>query len=224
MKRLGYKKFVAQGGDWGSLVTEQMAVIAPPELIGILVNLASALPAEILNALPCHIPPHGLSAEEKYAFERLDLFLTRGLAYAAIMATRPQTIGYSLTDSPVGLASFFLDKMNEWTDGDGDAGNTLTKDELLDDITFYWLTNTASSSSQLYWENKIAFFVPTGVTIPVAVSVFPAEVYQVPRNWAERAYPNLIYYKKHDKGGHFAAWEQPEFLVEDIREGFKSLR
>jgi pimeloyl-ACP methyl ester carboxylesterase len=224
MKRLGYTKYVAQGGDWGALITEQLGVLASPELLAININLPSVVPAEIFNALAGHMPPPGISAEEKYAFERLDFFLTQGLAYAGMMASRPQTHGYGVTDSPVGLASFFLDKFNEWTDSGGHAEKALTRDEMLDDITLYWLTNTAASSAQLYWENKLAFFAPMGVKIPVAVSVFPSEVYQAPRSWAERAYPKLIHYNKLEKGGHFAAWEQPKFLAEEIRVSFRSFR
>jgi pimeloyl-ACP methyl ester carboxylesterase len=224
MKRLGYARFVAQGGDWGSLVTEQLGLQAPPGLLGIHTNLPSVVPAEVLAALASHREPPGLSADESRAFQRLDLFLTHGLAYAQEMATRPQTIGYSLADSPVGLAAFFYDKFDDWTDSGGDAEKALDRDEMLDDITLYWLTRTAVSGARLYWENKLPFFAPTGVAIPVAVSVFPAELYQAPRSWTERAYPELIHYNRLDKGGHFAAWEQPELFTKELRAAFQSLR
>ncbi|HWB01416.1 MAG TPA: epoxide hydrolase [Verrucomicrobiales bacterium] len=223
MKRLGYTKFAAQGGDWGALVTEQMAVQAPPELLGIHINMPSAVPPEITAALPNHTPPAGLAADEKRAFERLDSFLTRGLSYALQMATRPQTL-YAIADSPVGLAAWFYDKFAEWTDSGGEPERALTRDEMLDDITLYWVTGTAISASRLYWENKLPFFAPMGVSIPAAVSVFPGELYQAPRNWVERAYPKLIHYNKVDKGGHFAAWEQPKLFTAEVRAAFKSLR
>jgi pimeloyl-ACP methyl ester carboxylesterase len=227
MKRLGYKKFVAQGGDWGALVTEQMGVLAPPELIAIHTNMPSAVPAEIGQALASHTLPPGLSPEEKYAFERLDFFFTHGLSYAQQMANHPQTL-YGIADSPIGLAAWFMDhdlKSYEMIarvfDGKKEG---LTRDDVLDNITIAWLTNTGVSGARLYRENKLPFFAAMGVKIPIAISAFADELYQVPRNWAEKAYPNMIYYKKHNKGGHFAAFEQPELLVNDIREGFKSLR
>jgi pimeloyl-ACP methyl ester carboxylesterase len=228
MKRLGYTRYVAQGGDWGSLITEQMGVQAAPELLGIHVNLPFAVPAEILKALGAGAgAPPGLSADEGRAFDRLDYFFKNGLAYALEMASRPQTL-YGIADSPVGLAAWFCDhdilsyrlKARAF---DGNPGG-LSRDDILDNITFAWLTNTAISSGRLYHENKLPFFVPTGVAIPVAVSAFPDELYQVPRSWAERAYPRLIHYNKLDQGGHFAAWEQPELLVQEVRTAFKSLR
>ena len=227
MKRLGYTRFVAQGGDWGALVTEQMGVLAPPELLGIHVNLPSAVPAEIFNALQAGSPPPGLSADEHRAFERIVFFFTHGLSYAQQMANHPQTL-YGIADSPVGLAAWFLDHdllsyelIARAFDGQREG---LSRNDVLDNITITWLTNTAISGARLYRENKLPFFAPMGVAIPVAVSAFPDEIYQIPRNWAERAYPKLVYYKKHDKGGHFAAWEQPELLVSDLRAGFKTLR
>ena len=227
MKRLGYTRFVAQGGDWGALITELMGLQAPPELLGIHTNMPSAVPAEIWPALPTHIPPPGLSAEEKHAFERLDLFFSKGLAYAQQMGGRPQTL-YGIADSPVGLAAWFIDhdlKSYELIarvfEGQTEG---LTRDDILDNITITWLTNSAISCARLYWENKLPFFAPIGVKIPIAVSAFPDELYPVPRSWAERAYPKLIHYNKLPKGGHFAAWEQPKFLSEELRAGFRSLR
>ena len=228
MKRLGYTRYVAQGGDWGSLVTEQMAVQAPPELLGIHVNLPSAVPAEILKALQSGgAAPAGLSADESYAYERLDFFFKHGLAYALEMAERPQTL-FAIADSPVGLAAWFLDHdlrsyqlIARSFDGQTEG---LTRDNVLDNITVTWLTNTAISGARLYRENKLPFFVPMGVAIPIAVSAFPDELYQIPKSWAERAYPKLIHYNKVAKGGHFAAWEQPKLFSEELRAGFQSLR
>jgi len=227
MKRLGYTRYVAQGGDWGAVITEQMGVMAPPELIGIHVNMPSAVPAEIFTALHAGTPPASLSADERYAFERLAFFFTHGLSYAQQMANHPQTL-YAIADSPVGLAAWFLDHdlrsyelIARAFDGKREG---LTRDDVLDNITLTWLTNTAISTSRLYRENKIAFFAPMGVTIPVAVSAFPDELYQAPRSWMERAYPKLIHYNRLEKGGHFAAWEQPQLLSEEVRAGFRSLR
>ena len=228
MKRLGYTRYVAQGGDWGALITEQMGVLAPPELLGIHINLPSAVPAEILKALGSGAgAPAGLSADERAAFDRLAFFFTHGLSYAQQMANHPQTL-YAIADSPVGLAAWFLDHdlrsyqlIARAFDGQREG---LTRDDVLDNLTLTWLTNTAISSSRLYRENKLPFFLPMGVTIPVAVSAFPDELYQAPRSWMERAYPNLIHYNKLDKGGHFAAWEQPELFCQELRASFQSLR
>jgi pimeloyl-ACP methyl ester carboxylesterase len=227
MKRLGYTRYVAQGGDWGAVVTEQMGVQAAPELLAIHTNMPSAVPAEIWEAMPSHTPPPGLSAEERYAFERLDLFFTHGLAYAQQMGHRPQTL-YGIADSPIGLAAWFLDHdissyemIARVFDGKTEG---LTPDDILDNITITWLTNTAISAARLYWENKLAFFVPMGVKIPIAISAFPDELYQCPRSWAERAYPKLIHYNRLPKGGHFAAFEQPASLTSEIRAGFRPLR
>jgi pimeloyl-ACP methyl ester carboxylesterase len=232
MKRLGCTKFVAQGGDWGNAVSEQMALLAPPELLGISTNMAATVPADVAKALQYgEAPPSNFSVEERNAWDQLDSFYKHGLGYANEMANRPQTL-YAVADSPIGLAGWILDHdaRSEELISRVFAGQAegLTRDDILDNITLYWLTNTAVSSARLYWENqrtaKSGFFDPKGVSIPVAVSVFPDEIYAAPRSWAERAYPKLIHFNKLEKGGHFAAWEQPELFVEEMRSSFKSLR
>ena len=231
MKRLGYTKFVAQGGDWGAIITEVMGAQAPPELIGIHTNMANVIPAEIDKAAFSGAPaPAGLTADEKLAYERLSFVYAKGIGYGFQMGLRPQTL-YAIADSPVGLAAYFLDHdarsyemIARVFDGQSEG---LTRDDILDNITITWLTNTALSGARLYWENYgKSFFDVKGVapSVPVAVSVFPDELYPAPRSWAEKAYPKLVYYKKHDKGGHFAAWEQPKLISEDIRAGFRSVR
>jgi pimeloyl-ACP methyl ester carboxylesterase len=230
MKRLGYKTYVSQGGDWGSVIADAMARQAPEGLLGIHVNMPATVPADIAKALKDGDPaPEGLSAKEKAAFLSLNKLYTRGGGYAGMMVTRPQTLGYGLTDSPVGLASFFLDKFNEWTYSGGNAEKSLKKDEMLDDITLYWLTNTANSSAQLYWENNTNNFnaveqKTNDIKIPVAVTVFPGEIYQAPKSWTEKSYKNLIYFNEVSKGGHFASWEEPQLFTEELRAAFKSLR
>jgi pimeloyl-ACP methyl ester carboxylesterase len=230
MKRLGYKTYVSQGGDWGSVVADAMGRQAPAGLLGIHVNMPATVPAEIALALKHGDPaPAGLPPVEKAAFESLNKLYTKGAGYAALMVTRPQTVGYGLTDSPVGLAAFFYDKFTDWTYSGGNAEKALTKDEMLDDISLYWFTNSAVSSAQLYWQNDNNNFnaaeqKTAQIKVPVAITVFPGEIYRAPRSWAERAYPKLIYFNEVDKGGHFASWEQPQLFSEELRAAFRSLR
>jgi pimeloyl-ACP methyl ester carboxylesterase len=234
MQRLGYTRYVAQGGDWGAFVVDQMGLQAPAGLLAIHTNYPGAVPADVYKALLAGDPaPSGLSAEEQRAYAQLDATFKQKVAYAKYMAARPQTL-YGIVDSPVGLAAWLLDH----DDGGGEpaaavvaalkrttsATGELTRDEILDNITLFWLTHTGVSASRLYWEYKGGFWDAKGVSIPVAVSVFPHEAYQAPRSWTERAYPNLIYFHEVDKGGHFAAWEQPQLFSEEVRAAFRPLR
>ena len=227
MARLGYDRFVAQGGDWGNAVTEQMALQKPAGLIGVHTNMPATIAETIAKTLPDGPMPEGLSADETYAWNQLSFFYKHGLGYAQEMANRPQTL-YALADSPVGLAAWMLDHDDRSRDlitrvFDG-AVEGLTRDDILDNITLYWLTNTAVSSARLYWESKLAFFAPKGVELPIGVSAYPDEIYTAPESWARQAYPNLIHYNRLPKGGHFAAWEQPRFFSEELRATFRSLR
>ena len=230
MKRLGYTKFVAQGGDWGAVVVDMMGLQAPPELLGIHTNMPGIFPTDVDQAAFGGEPtPASLSPDEKVAYERVRFVYQKGVAYGFQMGLRPQTL-YGIADSPVGLAAYFLDHdarsyelISRVFQGQAEG---LTRDDILDNVTITWLTNTALSGARLYWEywGKGSYFNANGVSIPVAVSVFPDELYPAPRSWTERAYPKLMYFKRHNKGGHFAAWEQPQLLSEDLRAGFRSLR
>ena len=225
MKRLGYTRYVAQGGDWGSPVSSAMARQAPAGLLGIHINLPATIPPDVAAVLAAGGPaPAGLSEKERVAFNSLDTFYKKYRAYGAMMGTRPQTIGYALTDSPVGLAAWIYDYNN------GEPERLLNRDDVLDDITLYWLTNTATSAARLYWETSgqsvllAAAQKTSEISLPVAITVFPGEVYRAPETWARRAYRNLIYFHEVDKGGHFAAWEEPELFSAELRAAFRSLR
>ncbi|MBR0849567.1 alpha/beta fold hydrolase [Bradyrhizobium diazoefficiens] len=237
MKRLGYSKFVAQGGDWGSPVSNEMGKLGASELLGIHVNLPGVVPPEILKAVASGGPaPANLSAEEQHAFEQLKVQFAKRRAYAQIMATRPQTLA-ALTDSPAGLAAWLLDHGDGYAQPasamqsavagravNGHPAGALTRDDVLDNITLYWVTNTAISSARLYWENKTNLYLPANVPIPAAVTAFPGESFVAPRSWAEKAYPNLIYFHQAEAGGHFAAWEQPDIFSREVRDAFRPLR
>ena len=229
MERLGYTRYVAQGGDWGAQITDVMGAKAPPELLGIHSNMAGTVPPDVSKALASGGPkPDGLSPEESRAYDQLSFVYTKGIGYATEMNLRPQTL-YGLADSPVALAAWMLDHdARSYEDiaaaFAGKPVGNLTPDEVLDNITLTWLTNTGISSGRLYWENKLGFFDVKGATVPAAVSVFPRELYQVPRSWAEKAYPNLIYFNELDRGNHFAAWQEPELFTDEPRAAFRSLR
>lgn len=231
MRRLGYEHYVAQGGDWGAIVTDLMGVEPAPGLLGIHSNMPGILPAEVaaqINFVTGGPAPEGLTAEEQKAWDQMMILYTVGVGYAVEMATQPQTL-YGLTDSPIGLAGWMLN--HDYASYEdiaagirGDPVGNLTPDEVLDNITYYWLTNTGISSGRLYWENKLGFFEAKGVKVPAAVTVFPRELYEAPRSWTERAYPNLVYFNEVDRGGHFAAWQEPELFATEVRAGLKSLR
>jgi pimeloyl-ACP methyl ester carboxylesterase len=232
MQRLGYTRYVAQGGDWGNAVSETMALQQPPGLLGIHTNMPATVPPEIAKALALHEPPTTLTPDEKRAWDQLDYFYTKGLGYALEMSDRPQTLS-GLADSPIGLAAWMLDHdiRSEELIARVFAGGTegLTRDDVLDNVTLYWVTNTAISSARLYWDTQQAsngggFFDARGVQIPVAVSAFPDEIYTAPKSWTERAYPKLLHYGKLDRGGHFAAWEQPTLFTDEVRASFRPLR
>jgi pimeloyl-ACP methyl ester carboxylesterase len=237
MKRLGYTRFAAQGGDWGGGISDVMAQQAPPELVGIHVNLPGTVPPDVARALQAgDPPPAGLSAEERRAYEQLTTLFAKRRAYSAMMGTRPQTLT-ALADSPVGLAAWLLDHGDGYGQPaapvtsavlghavNGHPAGALTRDDVLDNITLYWLTNTAVSAGRLYWESKISLYNAVDVDVPAAVSAFPGENYQAPRSWTERAYHNLVYYNQPEAGGHFAAWEQPAIFAAEVRAGLRSLR
>ncbi|MHA4847238.1 epoxide hydrolase family protein [Flavitalea antarctica] len=229
MKRLGYKRYVSQGGDWGAIISEIMAVHAPEGLLGIHINMPGTVPNEVLRLLQNGDKvPVNFSEAEKEAYASLEFFYKKGFGYANMMNTRPQTLGYGLADSPVGLAAFFYDKFSEWTFTGGNPEKSLSHEEMLDNITLYWLTNTGTSSSRSYWDATQlgggpfnAFDIPK---VPVAVTIFPGEIYRAPRSWAEKGFHKLIYWNEVDRGGHFAAWEEPALFTTEVRAAFKSLR
>ena len=234
MQRLGYRRYVAQGGDWGAVITDLMGVHAPPGLLGIHTNMAGVVPTDVWTVLAQNVfgaappPPAGLSDEEHRTFEQLSDFFLKGVGYGVQMGTRPQTM-YGLADSPVTLAAWMInhDEASYHDIADAFAGRPvggLTRDEVLDNVTYTWLTNTGVSSARLYWENTVGFFDAKGVSIPAAVSVFPHEIYKAPRSWAERAYPGLMYFNELDRGNHFAAWQEPALFAAELRAAFRSLR
>jgi pimeloyl-ACP methyl ester carboxylesterase len=230
MKRLGYTRYVSQGGDHGSVISDALARQAPPGLLGIHLTMPATIPANLVKGINSGDPaPAELTAPERLAYITLSTFFGRNAAYGGMMVTRPQTIGYSLVDSPSGLAAFTYEKMAEWSDSDGHPERVIGRDEMLDDITLYWLTNTGASSSRFYWENNNNNFSAAAqktnqIKVPVAITVFPHEIYRAPESWSRQAYPSLYYFHEVAKGGHFAAWEQPQLFAEELRAAFKSLR
>ena len=234
MRRLGYTRYVAQGGDWGAQITDVIGAKAPPELLGIHSNMPGTVAPDVSKALTSnvfgtgHPAPTGLSADEQQAYDRLSFLFTKGVGYALEMGNRPQTL-YGLADSPVALAAWMLDhdalSLEDIVEAfDGQPVDNLTRDEVLDNITMTWVTNTGVSSARLYWENTLGFFDTKDVNVPAAVSVFPRELYQAPRSWTEKAYPDLRYYNRLDRGNHFAAWQEPELFTQELRAAFRSLR
>jgi pimeloyl-ACP methyl ester carboxylesterase len=230
MKRLGYTRYVSQGGDHGSVISDALARQKLTGLLGIHVNMPPTVPAEYVKAINAgDLPPPGLPEPERVAFETSSKFFTRNAAYGALMVTRPQTIGYAPCDSPASLAAFMYEKIAEWTDSGGEPERVLTKDEILNAISLYWFTDSGASASRFYWENNNNNFSAAAqktaeITIPVAVTVFPGEIYRAPKTWTQPAYPTLHYFNEVDKGGHFAAWEQPELFAAEVRAAFRSLR
>ncbi len=230
MKRLGYATYVSQGGDHGSVISDALARQNPNGLLGIHLNMPATVPGELMKGINAGDPaPSSLSRDEKDAYQSLSTFFGRNAAYGAMMVTRPQTIGYSLSDSPSGLASFIYEKFAQWSDSDGEPERVLSRDEMLNDITLYWLNNVGASSSRFYWENNNNNFSSDtqktkDIKVPVAITAFPKEIYKAPESWSKQAYPSLIYYNQARKGGHFAAWEQPQVFAEELRAAFKSLR
>ena len=234
MERLGYSRYVAQGGDWAAQITDTMGAVAPAGLLGIHSNMAGTVPPDAVNSLASNIlgagdpPPSGLSADEQRAYDELSFLYTKGIGYALEMGLRPQTL-YGLADSPAALAAWMLDHDARSLEDivaafDGRPVGNLTRDEVLDNITMTWVTNTGVSSGRLYWENTLGFFDAKGVGVPAAVSVFPRELYQVPRSWAEQAYPKLVYFNELPEGNHFAAWQEPDLFTSEVRAAFRSLR
>jgi len=226
MRRLGYDRYVSQGGDCGSVISQRMALQKVPGLLGIHLNMPAVVPTDIARILAAGDPaPASLSAEEREAFDQLEAFYRDNSAYAAMMNTRPQTIGYSLVDSPVGMAAWMYEKIAQWTYSGGQPERVLTRDEILDDISLYWLTGTGASAARIYWEDHSNNFNARGIIdMPVAVTVFPGEIFRAPRIWAERCYKHLFYFSEADNGGHFAAWEQPQLFTQEVRAAFRSLR
>jgi pimeloyl-ACP methyl ester carboxylesterase len=230
MKRLGYTHYVSQGGDHGSVISDALARQAPPGLLGIHLNMPATIPPELVKPINAGDPaPAGLAPAERTAYETLSHFFGRNAAYGAMMVTRPQTVGYSLNDSPSGMAAWMYEKIVEWTDSNGQPERVLSRDEILDDITLYWLTNTSASAARFYWENNNNNFSAAAqktreIKVPVAITVFPGEIYRAPESWSRQAYPSLYYYHQAAHGGHFAAWEQPQIFAEELREAFRPLR
>ncbi|MEN7531684.1 epoxide hydrolase [Cupriavidus sp. 2SB] len=230
MKRLKYTRYVSQGGDHGSVVSDALARLAPPGLLAIHLNMPATVPGPLMKSILAGDPaPASLTAPERDAFQSLSTFFGRNAAYGAMMVTRPQTIGYSLSDSPAGLASFTYEKIAAWSDSNGVPENVLTRDAILNDITLYWLTNTGAASSRFYWENNNNNFSADAqktreIKVPVAITVFPHEIYRAPESWSKQAYPSLNYYNQVSKGGHFAAWEQPQLFAEELRKAFRPVR